>query len=94
MVDASLHLQPISEYRYPACAASTILLVLTSASCISWPVSCTQRAAVLTSRLSIRTGVYNNLTTIPPHTGDHRVFHPNSVNGLPPEEITVAETLS
>ena len=41
------------------------------------------RAALLTGRLGVRTGVY----------GEKDVFFPNSPGGLPPDEITIPEVL-
>ncbi|GAC1427943.1 MAG: sulfatase [Flavisolibacter sp.] len=41
------------------------------------------RAALLTGRLGVRTGIY----------GKRDVFFPNSASGLPPKEITIAEML-
>ncbi|XP_065841649.1 N-acetylgalactosamine-6-sulfatase-like isoform X2 [Oscarella lobularis] len=51
------------------------------------------RAALLTGRYALRSGIYGNLTKIPPGTGDHRVVHPNCYGGLPSSESTVAELL-
>jgi arylsulfatase A-like enzyme len=51
------------------------------------------RAALMTSRYAIRTGIYSTETTPQPGTGDHRVVHPNCYGGLPHNETTVAELL-
>ena len=51
------------------------------------------RAALLTGRYAIRTGIFGNETHHAPNTGDHRVVHPNCYGGLPADEITIAENL-
>lgn len=51
------------------------------------------RAALLTGRYAIRSGIYGNETHIEPGTGDHRVVHPNCYGGLPATELTIAEAL-
>lgn len=47
-------------------------------------VSTPSRGALLTGRLGVRTGIYRK---------DGGVFFPNAKNGIPQEEITLAETL-
>ena len=53
------------------------------------------RAALLTGRLSIRTGIYSGLNPdhLPAGTGDHRVIHPNCYGCLPGNETTIAKML-
>lgn len=49
------------------------------------------RAAMLTGRLPIRSGIYSDLDY--PLDGVFRVFYPTSVGCLPSSEITIAEAL-
>eukprot|EP00117_Sycon_ciliatum_P047500 scpid49837/ scgid33928/ N-acetylgalactosamine-6-sulfatase; Chondroitinsulfatase; Galactose-6-sulfate sulfatase; N-acetylgalactosamine-6-sulfate sulfatase len=51
------------------------------------------RAAILTGRYAIRSGIFGNESTIQPHTGDHRVVHPSCYGHLPLDEVTIAEAL-
>ena len=51
------------------------------------------RAAILTGRYAIRSGIFGNESTIQPHTGDHRVVHPLCYGHLPLDEVTIAEAL-
>src|SRR5262252_8550985 len=50
------------------------------------PVCSPSRAALLTGRLPVRSGMYGLATGTAP-----KVFRDNAADGLPPEEITIAE---
>lgn len=51
------------------------------------------RAAILTGRYAIRSGIFGNESSHAAHTGDHRVVHPICYGHLPFDEITIAEAL-
>src|SRR5262245_60427908 len=52
------------------------------------PVCSPSRAALLTGRLPIRSGMYGMASGVAP-----KVFRDNAAQGLPPEEITIADLL-
>ncbi len=52
------------------------------------PVCSPSRSALLTGRLPVRNGMFGTL-----ERGSPKVFRDNAVQGLPPEELTIAEVL-